>query len=299
MKSIYGVVPSDELIKVGMDVKDPDKDYYTLLDQYRKGKRDLNKMAFLAQTTQQLLSDSILTQEIIREYFRLMNKNDWFSKRNIEFIHQFVYGSMDTCFSFFFQNTDTIDKIMGDEEYVQALIQSIIYKEIAQPAIRKSDGLKIPPDWAFITATIRQKYNSYYADRVTLGAMVDWSQTQKDWVMRTQCLVRYVDQFGPKTDTGGKWQAFRLNLFAWDIFQHSNDSVELAKAVQWSSRAVFMDPTPENIDTYANLEYKLKRIENALKWEAIAFKLNDGNRLIETNFQSMKNGHPTWETNEK
>jgi len=57
------------------------------------------------------------------------------------------------------------------------------------------------------------------------------------------------------------------------VFQLSNDSKKLEKALSWSNRAISVNPNAYWIDTYANLLFKLGRKAQAIRWEEIASKL--------------------------
>jgi hypothetical protein len=48
------------------------------------------------------------------------------------------------------------------------------------------------------------------------------------------------------------------------------------------------------MDTYANVLYKLGNKEEAMKWQETATKESPGDAEIQSNFQKMKLGKPTW-----
>jgi tetratricopeptide (TPR) repeat protein len=89
---------------------------------------------------------------------------------------------------------------------------------------------------------------------------------------------------------------FNLNANAWDLFEHSNDKEELLKALEWSDRAIKLAENPNGsyIDTYANILYKLGRIEESLAWQKKAFKLDSNNVAIKSNLDKMRCKKPTW-----
>jgi thioredoxin-related protein len=293
LNRVSGAMEASDLVKIANDVQDPAKDYYALLERYNKGERDLSAMSYLARTALDLLHDSVQSEAIARAYLLVVQKKDWFSAANIAFSREFTYHSSDPGFSFFYQNADSIDRVMRDENYSEAIVQRTIYQEVVEQEISKSKKLKTTPDWNKIATTIAGKYNQYYADRVVLGAKTDWSGSRKDWSVHTEDLILYVERYSPKSDSGGQFQALYLNNFAWDIFQHSTDTAQLDIALHWSLRAVIMDPVPAWMDTYANILYKLGRRSDALKWETIALAL-DGEEGIKSNYQAMKAGKPTW-----
>jgi len=294
LRRAFGAMEAADLIRLAADVVDPGNDFYALLDSYKKGRRNLDEMAFLAKTSENLLQDTTEARTIARDYIVSLKKDDWYSRTNIEFMREFTYNTRDIGFNFVYQNVDSIDKIMKDESYAQVFIQSILYWEFARPEMLKSSAAKVVPDWTRIAAVIGEKYDSYYAERVITSARTEWAGKHNDWPEHTKYLVEYIEKFGPKSDSGGPWVALYLNNCAWDIFQHSADVSELNIALKWSSHAIIMDPTAPWMDTFANLLYKLGNKDRALSWEVIAVKLGQGNEEIAQNYEKMKAGEPTW-----
>lgn len=286
-----GLLDTAELIKYAADAISPQKDYYKILKAYNEGKRDLDQMAYLARTADGLLEDHEEAKVIAAEYIRLLNKQSRFTKENIEFFRQFTSKNDEFGFVFFYKNAAKINEVMKDEDYSQSAVQFILYKEYVAPKINNN---KIP-DWKMIRSKIEQKYGPYYADRVTIGARADWAAKMKYWPEHAKYLISYVENYGPKTDSGGALEAVYFNNGAWDIFIHSNNTAELNIALKWSLRAVTMAPAPSWIDTYANILYKLQKNDLALKWEEIAAGMtNHNNKSIEATLFKMKEGQPTW-----
>ena len=297
LNRVFGAIPADEFSKIADNVQDPKKDYYALLAQYKSGTKDLATMRYLALTAQSLLNDSVEAETLARDCFSTLEKNELLLPANISFAREFTRRSDNPEFLFFFKNSDTIDKIMRDASYSESIIQRIIYAEFVAPEVRKCKKSQGTPDWNSIGRSIAEKFNSYYRDRVILGAKSDWSATRKEWGEHTRDMIRFVETYGARTDTGGKWQAFYLNAYAWDIFQHSADTAELHIAFQWSARSVMMDPLPTSLDTYANILYKLGQVSYALKWEAISVALAPNQKAIKSNYDTMVAGKPTWPPN--
>lgn len=291
-----GAMDADVLVHLAAEVQDPRKDYYTLLETYKKGGRNMEQMAFLARTALRLLGDTVQSEAIAYDYMESLTPSAKFAKSNIEFMREFTNRTTDPGFHFFFTEKDSINKIMMDEDCSQAVIQSVLFREIVAPQLAACAKEKATPRWQLMALTIAGKYGQYYADRTILGAESDWCARQKDWSGHTKYLVMFVEKFGPVSDSGSAMEAFYLNNCAWDIFIHSTDNHELNIGLKWSLRAVMMDPTPGWIDTYANILYKLKRRDLALKWESIAATLARGDRAIGSNYESMKEGKYTWPT---
>jgi thioredoxin-related protein len=291
-----GAMQSDDFIKIAQGILDPEKDYYKLLSDYKKGRRDPLEMSYLARTALMLLRDTAQSNSIAKNYLLNLKKNDWYKKENIEFMREFTKSSKDIGFTFFYRHTDTINRVMDDDTYSQGFVAYIINKEMVSPQVKLNKGANSIPDWTAIENQIRKKYNASYAERVVLAAKVNWNAKCKNWPVWSKYFVLYNNQYGTKSDSG-QLTALILNNNAWELFTYSNSKDALNKALNWSGRAVMMDPDPGWMDTYANILYKLGKKELAIKWETVAVKQAPKSADIGENFEKMKNDLPTWPKN--
>jgi tetratricopeptide (TPR) repeat protein len=96
----------------------------------------------------------------------------------------------------------------------------------------------------------------------------------------------------------GSGGAMFLNNCAWTIFLHSDDKLELDKALAWSEHSLLLDSVsylaPNNMDTKANLLYKLGGYKEAFIWEEKAINLDPGNSEFKKTLMKMKNKESTW-----
>jgi thioredoxin-related protein len=293
LNSTSASMTSADFISLASSVIDPKNNYYLLLKDYKKGKRDLSEMRVLARISLRLFGDTSLSKDILSEY-KLNLKNDHsLTKDNIEFMHDFgTRGSNDIGFKYFYSFADSINMVMGDDSYCQSIISNIIYKEIITPVVvLHKRPLSVEPDWEDLMSKIRNQYNDYYCERVITAAKIEWCRRMKDWQNYTKYLVLYVDKFGAKKSAN---LFFILNNNAWEIFQYSNNRDELNRALSWSSQAMLINPESTYFDTYANILYKLKRIQEALTWEDIAVKQDPNDNTFLETLEKMKKGKPTW-----
>ena len=85
-----------------------------------------------------------------------------------------------------------------------------------------------------------------------------------------------------------------LNNWAWFSFLKTNDKTYLSKAVEWSRKSVELDPSTGNMDTYANLLYKLGRQQEAVQLEEKVLAKDPQNTEFKDTLEKMKKGEPTW-----
>lgn len=288
-----GATDAESLLKFAKDAISPEKDYYRLLKEYNEGRRNLTVMAFLANTAESLFQDHRQAKDIADEYMHVLNKDDWFTRENIQFFRTFTSKSTDPGFTFFYKNPGKINTVMNDDIYSQQVIQNILYKEYVAPELPGKGLFGPKPDWNKISSRIRAKYGKYYAGRVITGARADFAARTKNWPEYTKNLCIYIEQYGPKSDEGGQFEALYFNNNAWNLMIHTDDVKELQTALKWSLRAIAIDPVPDWMDTYANILYKLKKTDLALKWETIvSAAFNHKAKPIEATLAKMKAGAP-------
>jgi hypothetical protein len=87
-----------------------------------------------------------------------------------------------------------------------------------------------------------------------------------------------------------------LNNCAFEVFEYSRNRKELEKALSWVNQSINMmaRPFPEEMDTKANLLYKLGRKAEGLSLEEKSVSLAPGDKEIAANYEKMKHGLPTW-----
>jgi hypothetical protein len=288
-----GALDASNLLNVASEVLKPERNYYLVLNKYKKGKRDLSEMAWLAKTAIRLLNDTLESEKIKGDYLKFIKGRTLITKVNIEFMREFFsHKSSDAGFEFFFHNADSINSIMEDDNYAQSLVHGIIYKEMIYPVVSLvKSGDFVSPNWDSLSLEIRNKYNEYYAERITLSAKLNWNRKIKRWPEFTKHLVKYMDNYGPKKNP---ILFLVLNNNAWSIFQYSNNPDELKKALEWSAHALLLNPSSTYFDTYANILYKLNRIDEALIWQEIAVKQQPNDASFQESLDKMKKGIPTW-----
>jgi hypothetical protein len=86
-----------------------------------------------------------------------------------------------------------------------------------------------------------------------------------------------------------------LNSCAWDIFLYCEDPRLLAEAVRWAGTALKKSHrSPYMLETYAELLYKTHSKDDYQSMEQLAAEGEPNDQNIQTNFNKMKKGWPTW-----
>ena len=88
----------------------------------------------------------------------------------------------------------------------------------------------------------------------------------------------------------------QLNQYAWTVFQNCPDMKCVTEALEWSKRSFKDNQSPQFMDTYANILYKMGKKDDAIAWEEKAIKLSDEatRTSLQPTLDKMKKGEKTW-----
>jgi thioredoxin-related protein len=292
-----GFKNGNDFILMAKNATDTNKQYYTLLENYRVGEREYSTMPYLAKSAKLFGEKEIaiaISQDYLQNYIYKLSDEKLYSKENIEFMGSAIQSSKEKAFNIFYYQSERVDRLVERKGYSQSVINYIITKEQIDPFLWKDNQpSKEDPNWTGIFDNIKLKYNNNYAECNILNAQLRWYNYRKDWDNMIKCYMRKNEIYG--IDTMGLGKAF-LNNMIWDvIFKHSNDSMALSKGLEWEG--IIMKSTPKDVsvvDTYSNLLYKLGRTKEALMWEEKALALAPFDKEIQDNYAKMKRGEKTW-----
>jgi len=198
-----------------------------------------------------------------------------------------------------------VDKLMGKKGFAQFYVSNVITKEEIEPILLSNKrSVTYSPKWSELTSTIQKKYNKWWADKLVLGAQLNWYQQKNDVPQIIKYRVKQLDDYGFDM-VGIEWAL--VNNFVWEyVFKYCNNKDTLNKATKWMELILHDHPDDYvSIDTYANVLYKYGRTIEAIKWETRAMEMDveaakkenrDIDTVYEETLKKMKNGVPTWPT---
>jgi hypothetical protein len=283
---------------------DPDKQYYTLRAHYRQGDLKYTLMPVLANVAKRVQQDSLSTQvtrDYVHHYLELLPEEKMWTKENILLVngHPSVVGYHDRIFRSYCHNAKFIDSVMENHTFVDGLINAVAYRDIIKSNFGKAnDGRE--PNWHHLENQIAKRCGDFYARKNVLQGRVEYYKNAKKWHKYIKYFIRQEEE-----DSIENWQLAGVNILlinnaAYEVFQYSNNKRELIKALSWVNRCLSASnsPYPEGMDTKANILYKLGRKEEGLDLEEQAHALVSKASLsyadIQSNYEKMKNGQPTW-----
>lgn len=308
--------------KVALNALNPKKQYFTLLNAYRKKVLSYEYMPMLARTATvlgELKEVDLVAEDYINNYLYKLKDGDLFTKENLSFVTTEGFKSFSSKSRMFFliyNNPGNADRIIGNNGFAQNMISWVIKKEELYNKLWNPDRktLSKEPDWVKITAAIKRKYGVHYADSLILPTKLFFYQSEKNWKQYQVYAEIAYNSYPPKK--GGKrfgtavgvdprscgTDAWGLNQIAWTLFEGSNDKLQLEKALKWSDQSIKIEPLGSRelnqyLDTKANLLYKLGRIDEAIACEEKAIK-DPYSQLFVKNYQEtlekMKRNIITW-----
>ena len=221
-----------------------------------------------------------------------------FTRGNLIFInaYQKEIHYNDPLFQRYVKNKKLIDSVMGSKGYAEGLVGFMVYNEEIQPQIDKGIKDSLEPDWNRMEKTIEKKYGTGYTHSVVKGK-VAYFYSRKLWNMYAKYLVQQVRETNIKDWEPGFGSIVTLDNDAFEVFKYSSDKKDLEEALFWINQALMMEadkPAYQELDTKANLLYKLGKKKEALILEEQAFKLSSQDKEIADCYNKMKNDQPTW-----
>jgi tetratricopeptide (TPR) repeat protein len=261
------------------DTTNPDRQYASLLQEYKQGKNDsafLYDLAMMAVRMNDKASASLVANAYIK------GLHNPFTKNNMNFVQQFTQSSSDQGFQLFLKQPEKVNEILG-ASHAEQILKSIIGREEIDPYLNNAE-----PDWNKIITTVTNKYGNLGKEKA-YGARMIYSFNNKDW-------PNFGKYYGLYYTTAYDRSEYHINNMSWPIFQHVTDTLVLAIAVKTVSYSLKMfDQNNANAyDTYANILYKLGKREEAIQWEKKALSLDPNSEWKKNALKKMIRDEPTW-----
>jgi thioredoxin-related protein len=330
-----------EFIAKGKDAVDSSKQFYTLMEHWREHKND---SFFLLSTLKASLDAADEKQSIVICDDYIESLRSPISRDNIKLFEQLIHSSKDKSFKFFLKNMTKIDTIMGDVYAERVLSPILFKEEIAPFFLKENIQLnwkKITSHLKNMYPTLgdklvsieKEEYNQNIRmqvqsamptpsdSRINCNAIIEklekkmckqdfykiyleqkagYYANKNQWPECLNTTYSLMWQYGNEIDDRD------MDNIAWDyVFLHCNNPKIIQETLKWMERAIFQKPDqPNNIDTYANLLYKIGQRDQAIFWEGRAIEIdkkNDGNlkdlKTFNDNLEKMKKGEQTWNEN--
>ncbi len=304
---------AEGFLSIVEEALDSNKQFYTLVNQYRTGSLQYSLFPYVAGKAWEFGEDSIrkaICDQYMHNYLERLPVDQLWTKENVFFalFCADLLNSDAKLFQFYYRDRDKIDSIFKSPHYSDYLINLVIYAQWIKPAVNTAISTRVEPDWEKMSISIESKYNHRFAEDNILKGRVKFYKATKEWSSYSKYFVQHeqftgIENIRSKDLNADTTNAYRLNNAAWEVFHYSKSKEDLAKALSWEERAIYIIDTAELaakpiayefMDTKANLLYKLGRRNEALAIEERVVSLTPNGKEFHENLDKMRKSVPTW-----
>jgi len=298
-----GFLDKKGFLKTIGEAKNPAKQYYRVLRNFKPGKIDTSELKGLAyafgttdpalaanlaldylnripkwqlgmRTNAQLMVAFSKDPEIAgiaRQYILSIPENKRYTPTMISFISSFTSTTGDDIFRFMYDNAKRINTVMHDSLFTEPQLISIIESAELQPILDAAIKNNQEIDFKVLESLLSKKYNAYYARYVIDNGKITWymhlinnKHQSEYWKQLAQTELDKANLYYGLPI----YQALVNNACYTDIFLHSEDPDLINLGVeQMRKLTASYSQNADAMDTYACLLYKEGRVEEALKVE--------------------------------
>jgi len=284
------------LIQIATDAQNPRKQYYILLDEFRKDELPYEEMPSIAHMAKSL-GERLVAQEIADDYINnyLLKANDSviFTWDALAFIGDFLGNQKSKSFKLFEQYSQKINAVLGDYQ-AQSKIMGFIYSSHLPQNLETSKII----NWDEVENSVVSEYGS-------LGQEIVWGQRMMHYLMSGDDWEKYGKYYKLYYERALRHpRRYYINEMSWTLFERVNDLdvLKFAVEVMRYDLEVYDFNVPGAYDTYANLLYKIGRTTEAIEWENKALEMGKGSpeeKSFKQTIEKMKKGQKTWPLNVK
>ena len=244
---LVGSMEAPAFIESASNALDPEKQYVTQLKKFENGNKDpefIYKLAYVARGAY----DMPKAQELAAAY--LKTQTNLLEEKNVKFISQFTNSVSDPNFEFMRKNASAFEASMGKEVYAEKMY-GIAYQSSFQELGVKRDATKEEVQ-GFIKNADQyfKKTLPEQAPKLTNAFAMNVYRLTKDWENYGTQAIAYFEKHPSQNSN-------ELNSVAWNFFENVTNPAHLQKAVAWALESVRLSEGYGNLDTVANLYYKL------------------------------------------
>ncbi len=244
---LVGSMETPAFIKSSSNALDPEKQYVTLLKRFDNGETNpefVYNLAYIAKGAY----DRSKAQELAATY--LKGQTNLLEEKNVKFISEFTTSASDPNFEFMRKNAAVFEGSMGKERYQQQMY-GMVYQSSFEVVGFKRDLTKEQGAQCIKTASeYFSKTLPEQAPKLTNSFAMNVFRTTKDWDSYAKQAIGYYEK-NPSSD----WS--ELNSVAWNFFENVTNTEHLQKAVTWGLESIKLYEGYANMDTVANLYFKL------------------------------------------
>jgi len=292
-----------EFLAMATAALDKKQQYFTLLANYRNGIKDYSSMPVLADEAKKVKQDSLAAQvgrDYLQHYLAALPETKLWSHGSISFVfkHPDVILYKDLVFQLWCKDRKLVDSVMQNPGFADQLINDVVFRDKVKPALNTALRLNRKPNWSRLQKEISNRCGEKFAEQNVVQGRVEYYKATKTWTKYVKYFILQQEANGIESWQESEEHELYLNNNAFEVFQYSSRKQHLKKALSWVERALAMANKEfviaQDMDTKANILYKLGNKREALALEAQSHKLSPQDKDIASNYEKMKSGLPTW-----
>jgi len=288
-----GYISPEEFINTAKLSLEGGKTYSYMQNKYQENKSDPE---VLYEYVNFLNDKHESSPSAILDYLKMQSIEDLGTEKNIKFIydychHNFNYivefGSRE--FNFISKNKDLFAKYFDLEQVDARLI--FIAENALNFALENRDSTKIFEIISFLENTIQKpvyKFKNQFGDEVGI-IMTDAVVSNAKFnyflsVGNKKMILETLDSFMTKNWNNDKF----LNNIAWELYENETTDIDIiTKATECAKRAVSLNASYYNLDTYAAIMYKSGNLKQAKKLAKKAIKIAKKEKIEYTETEKL------------
>jgi thioredoxin-related protein len=267
----------EEFIELLQNARDPNKQYYSLLNGFQKGTIDHEKMYDLVWAAKNLQEEKQAQKVLVDYKKRHLNKlslDSLLSPKYLKLANDFQQllilqdGSKGIFFTLLYEKGNQVDNILSSPGFSSYWINAIITKEEIDTKLFRSGKPTSNPEWNTIAESIKKKYKKIDADLLILNSQIDYYEKRKDWNNQIKYLVGKIEKYGPLS-LGQLSGMGADNAIASILLPHCEDKSILSKAVGWMEQIIngkaYAYPIPMVYGNYGAILFKAGLIKEGIE----------------------------------
>jgi thioredoxin-related protein len=331
-----GSVSKSEFMRRVNNSFNKETQYYFIRNNYHLHDRD---SSFLLRAINICLDadDRVLAKKCLDKYLGVALNP--LTRKNIPVFTKMIDSSNDILFHIFLSRTSNIDSVMGKSEFAERSIAKVLKREIIDSTFASHDktmdwnviasgiSLKYPTlnkqilqllfngfqdkiikhelfplyrtnasiNWDSMQCALTNYYLNFSTDELLAKEEFKYVLNQGHYEYAARLTLAYLDKYADRLTY------MDVNDYIWSyIFERSTDTISLKRALKWSKYTVEKLANSNNLDTYANLLYKLGENNDAIIFEKKALKIATENnqeenvQVYQKTLEKMAQGIKTW-----
>lgn len=261
---IVGSMPLEDFLAAAKKALNPDTQYATLVKEYESGKASVSTDAYydMAYTFKEANDNRCVAVSDV--YLR--SQDNLLTPKNIRMVYDFTFATDAPWFAVMRDHPAEFIQAIGKDDYNNRMLYIVYHDAQRMAGLTPATTKEQAPA---VIDSARQFFLKMLPDRepelTSTFAMQVYSAV-KDYDNYARQTIAHYTQF-PTTD------ANELNNVAWNFFEDVDNPEYLAKALDWALESVKLSPAYENMDTAANLYWKLGKKSEARDYATKAIAL--------------------------